>query len=255
MANPHRGYSHVGQESLSAISGFEKGILNESITEDVKETFDLGSSHDQLYPNIWIDDADLPGFRKFMTEYFDSCHAMHQKLLQALAVSFGLPEVFFESMCTDNTSELRLNHYPSVTFSDLQKKGTCRIAEHSDFGLLTLLFQDSVGGLEVEVQDGSNTYLAVEPTTNTEIIVNVGDCLQRWTNNHLRSANHRVRSPVAFPEEGSLPDRYSIAYFGKPDRDAQVRTIPEFLDKGEIAKYTEKMSMWEYNQAKLGRTY
>ena len=84
------------------------------------------------------------------------------------------------------------------------------------------------------------------------MIVNIGDCIQRWTNNRLRSTSHRV----VFPSEENtwVQDRYSIAYFGKPNREQSVGTLRELLREGESPKY-EDISAWQYNQEKLILTY
>ena len=162
--------------------------------------------------------------------------------------------------CQDNSSELRLNHYPATDGQTLLRQN--RISEHSDFGTVTILFQDSVGGLEIEHQGQSGVFVPLDPGDTCEAIINVGDCLQRWTNTQLRSANHRVTLPakaerILRTSQDSLmiPDRYSIAYFGKPDRHELVDTLPEFCGPGMISKYNDKISSWEYNQSKLLRTY
>ncbi|KAL6234344.1 hypothetical protein BDW75DRAFT_212508 [Aspergillus navahoensis] len=269
QANPHRGWSCVGQEKLSVIRQ-GKAIF------DLKESFDLGPENDPLYPNIFPDDSILPGFRPFMESFYAQCQTLHLTLLSAIALSFNQNASFFSDRCGTNSSELRLNHYPAARISDLQDGGKMRISSHTDFGTITLLWQDEVGGLEVEDQDHEGVYLPIVPTRSTdtssgveagcgcgrEMVVNVGDCLQRWTNDRLRSANHRVTLPVEM--KGALRaqmgteivlDRYSVAYFGKPDRAASVAAIPELLREGEEVRYEGGMTAWEYNQSRLLQTY
>ncbi|KIX01200.1 uncharacterized protein Z518_08925 [Rhinocladiella mackenziei CBS 650.93] len=254
--NPHRGYSYVGQEKLSRVKDFEKGIMTDEEKRDIKESYDQGSQYDELYPNIWPDEKDIPSFQKFMTDLYERCHEMHMVLLEAIALAFAFPRPFFRQLCETNTSELRMNHYPAIQRSQLAQ-GTRRISEHTDFGTVTLLFQDMIGGLEIERQDGPGEYMPVEANDPTEMIVNVGDCLQRWTNDQLRSACHRVTAPCSGPDdpESVIEDRYSIAYFGKPNRDVSVATMPEFVKSGCLPKYVKPMTAWEYNQSKLLRTY
>jgi isopenicillin N synthase-like dioxygenase len=191
-----------------------------------------------------------------MEDYYERCQQVHIKLLEVLAISFGLPKLFFVRYCCQNTSELRLNSYPATTRSTLWS-GCNRISEHTDFGTFTLLFQDSVGGLEIEDQDHYGNFLPIQSDDITEMIVNIGDCLQRWTNDMLRSANHRVTLPPTIRQGDSeiVNHRYSIAYFGKPNREAPVRTMSEFVRSGTKPKYAQEMTMWEYNQVKLLRTY
>ncbi|KAL2802042.1 hypothetical protein BJX63DRAFT_136276 [Aspergillus granulosus] len=271
QANPHRGWSCVGQEKLSVIRQ-GKAVF------DLKESFDQGPKSDLLYPNIFPPPSILPEFRPFMESFYESCQSLHLQLLSAIALSLSLPPTFFTAHCGRNSSELRLNHYPAAKCADLADGSMMRISSHTDFGTITLLFQDAVGGLEIEDQHKPGVYIPVLPTRDSakkEMIVNVGDCLQRWTNDRLRSANHRVTLPVGMKNlnlkdagaggsEGGnsrasngsvVPDRYSVAYFGKPDRDALVGAIPELVRDGEDVKYGGMMTAWEYNQSRLLQTY
>jgi isopenicillin N synthase-like dioxygenase len=222
----------------------------------VQESYDQGPKQDELYPNRWPDDKDIPGFRPFMESFFDKCHEVHLNLLQALAIGLDKPPTFFQDLCRVNTSELRLNHYPACPASQLRagaEGGTAmRISEHTDFGTVTLLFQDSSGGLEIEDQEARGSYFPVAAGDKYELIINIGDCLQRWTNDTLRSTSHRVTLP---PNAGEwLDSRYSVAYFAKPNRDQSVGSLASFVRDGETPKYAD-VSAWEYNQQKLTRTY
>ncbi|KAL4946440.1 hypothetical protein BDV06DRAFT_182576 [Aspergillus oleicola] len=271
LPNPHRGWSCVGQEKLSIIRQ-GKAVF------DLKESFDQGPASDTLYRNIFPPPDTLPGFQPFMESFYTQCQTLHLSLLSAIALSLSLnlDEDFFVRRCGVNSSELRLNHYPATKVSNLAKGDKMRISSHTDFGTITLLFQDGVGGLEIEEQgkDDEGVYIPVLPSTSTnettgkELILNVGDCLQRWTNDRLRSANHRVTLPanlkdsvIYSQEEGEegeemiVPDRYSIAYFGKPDRDSLVSAIPELVGTDEQVMYQGGMTAWEYNQSRLLQTY
>ena len=139
---------------------------------------------DILYPNIWNNEADLPGLRMFMEDFYERCHDLHMRLLSAIAESMDLPQSFFSRQCAQQSSELRLNHYPSASYRDLSE-GKLRISSRTDFGTITLLFQDSVGGLEVESQAEKGNYISVASGGKIELILNVGDCLQRWTNGEI----------------------------------------------------------------------
>lgn len=207
-----------------------------------------------MFPNRWVDEDDLPGFRSFMEHLYLECAKFHTELVRALSQAMGVTEDLMALQHQTNTSELRLNHYPSIPCSHMAHG--MRIGQHSDFGTLTLLIQDSAGGLQVEDQNEPGVFRAVEPRSRYEVIVNAGDCLQRWTNDRLRSANHRVVSPegTAINSRGSLPERYSVAYFGKPDRGSVVNTLPPLAD-GVAAKYTDGLTALQYNQKKLLRTY
>ena len=113
-----------------------------------------------------------------------------------------------------------------------------------------------MGGLEVEDQTNMGHYIPVEAKDMSEMLVNVGDSLQRLTNDVLTSVSHRVKVPVSLQarEEGGLAERYSIAYFAKVSRDQSLKPMPEFVKNGEKAKY-EDISAWDWNQLKLQRIY
>ena len=149
-----------------------------------QESFDQGPRNDSLYPNIWNDEDDLPGFRSFMEQFYEQCHDLHLRLLSAIAESMHLSPAFFSSQCGQNSSELRLNFYPSANHCDLSE-GNMRISSHSDFGTITLLFQDDFGGLEIESQTETGSYIPIASGGKTELVLNVGDCLQRWTNGEI----------------------------------------------------------------------
>jgi isopenicillin N synthase-like dioxygenase len=186
-----------------------------------------------------------------MESFYLSCHQVHLDILRAIATGLGYKPDFLENLCQKNTSELRLNHYPATSAESI-RQGAKRISEHTDFGTITLLFQDSVGGLEIEDQKKRGFYFPVAPGDKYDIIVNIGDCLQRWTNNRVRSTSHRVVLP---PVVGDwVDDRYSVAYFAKPNRDQSVGPLPEFVPAGEKPLYDD-ISAWEYNQQKLLLTY
>ncbi|KAL4789408.1 Clavaminate synthase-like protein [Aspergillus venezuelensis] len=253
--NPHRGWSAVGQERVWKISGFEQNKERIDSYNEFRESFDQGAADDQLFPNKWIDEDDLPGFRAFMEEFYNSCDELHAHLLRAISTGLKLPDTILASKHRHNTSELRLVHYPPIPCSAL--RSNMRIGEHSDFGTLTLLLQDSVGGLQVEDQRNRGSFIPIEPEDGYEVVINIGDCLQRWTNKRLCSANHRVMLPEGkdVDSEEMLADRYSVAYFGKPDREVLVDTLPECVRAGERVEYDDHLNALQYNQIKLTRTY
>jgi isopenicillin N synthase-like dioxygenase len=172
------------------------------------------------------------------------------EILSALAACLSVAEDRFTKLCEDDVSSVRLNYYPECNISTL-KKGTKRISEHCDTGDLTLLFQDSVGGLEIENQNAPGTFTAVPNAIGPEMIVNIGDSLQRWTNDVLRSTCHRVVLPPSLTDatEGRVDERHSVAFFGKPNREASVGSMTEFTDTKTPAKYKD-VSIWDYQLGK-----
>lgn len=159
----------------------------------------------------------------------------------------------FAQLHSQKESELRLLHYPQALAEDLKSSSKTRIAEHTDAGSMTLLFQDDIGGLELEIDNEFHPVDAPLPT----MLVILGDSMQHWTNDKLKSVWHRVVAPPLLQDEVEIvPERYSIAYFGKPDRVASLRPFPEFADTNHVEneKYIG-MTAGQYNQAKLERTY
>lgn len=154
----------------------------------------------------------------------------------ALSVGLGFSPTFLVDLYSTNSSELRLNHYPGGAISEM-RKGARRISEHTDFGTVILLFQDSISGLEIEDQSMPGRYFTVPCTSPTEMIINLSDCLQRWINDRFRSTSYRVVLPS--DEKAWVQDRYSIAYFSKPNRSQAVGTLRELLREGEKPRYED----------------
>lgn len=259
-STPNRGYSYVGQESVSTISGFEKGLPQGQYIRDIKETFDMGSPTDPLVSNIWMPESILPGFRGFMEDFYTRCFELEQTILTALARALHIPEKTLLSLHDSAGNEFRLLHYPAIPSSVLKDGTSTRIAEHTDFGTITMLFQDSTGGLQVEDQTmlGSGVFRGVESGARTEIILNIGDSLQRLTNDTFRAACHRVTYPpsvrIEDEKEEVIPERFSIAYFAKPNRNASLLPFMEFVDESRPCRYDD-LTAWEYNNLRIAKLY
>lgn len=147
-----------------------------------------------------------------MTSFFSECAALHTEVMRAIAVGMSLPATFFDRFVSDNDNTLRLLHYPSVR-RDLFaiNPGQVRAGEHTDYGSITLLFQDDRGGLQVRSPSGK--FVDATPIEGT-CVVNAGDLLARWSNETIMSTVHRVVEPPRREgkEEGeAYPARYSIA--------------------------------------------
>ncbi|KAI9727745.1 MAG: hypothetical protein M1834_007984 [Cirrosporium novae-zelandiae] len=253
---PNRGYSAVGMENTSIHGLAGKGVEDEkNILVDMKECFDQGAVDDELYQNIWLPESDLPGFRAFMESYFDICFAVQLQIMQALAIGLGLPEDTFDKLHDRHENELRLTHYPEIEAGELLEGSKTRISEHTDFGTITLLFQDSVGGLEVECPDKPGHFEPIE-SDKVEMIANIGDCLQRWTNDQLHSTRHRVHISQRDLKAGTkiLPSRYSIAFFAKPNRKSSLQPFAELVEPGQEPKYGN-MTAGEFIIQRSSTTY
>lgn len=251
----HRGYSPPGLEKV-AQHLYETSDLtkNRAKAQDVKESFESGREEDEVMPNIWLPDGVLPGFKEACLDFFWKIFELQQEILRALAVGFGLPSDYFVKFHTKPDNQLRLLRYPSVPFRSLETNEITRIDGHSDAGSITILFQDDVGGLEVEDPNNSGSFTPVPPIPGS-IVVNAGDFLMRWSNDTIRSTVHRVRAPPnATAADGMVPERYSIPYFCCPDFSTVVDAIPGTWSADRPKRY-EPISAAEYVMKRLAANY
>ncbi|XP_076029466.1 uncharacterized protein LOC143018175 [Oratosquilla oratoria] len=155
-------------------------------------------------------DDEVPHFRKDLNTLSDTCKQFVYTLLKCLSLSLGLDAGFFRkyhNFYGENETSLRVLHYPSVS----QDENVTRLGAHTDFGTLTLVFQDDVGGLQVKNREGE--WVDARPIPGT-ILVNIGDLLQRWTGDKWMATLHRVTlSRVEMREKRRL----SMAFFVTPD--------------------------------------
>lgn len=160
-------------------------------------------------PNLWPS-AEL---RDAVTTWMEAMEALGQRLLRAVGTGLGLgPDWFAEHLTADPTVLFRIFRYPPIP----EPAEGWGVAEHTDYGLLTLLAQDHHGGLQVRGPDG---WVDVAPEPGA-LVVNLGDMLDRMTGGRYRSTPHRVR-PTA-----GLEDRLSFPFFLDPSWDAEVRPLP-----------------------------
>ncbi|KIW50608.1 hypothetical protein PV05_09402 [Exophiala xenobiotica] len=251
----HRGYSGIGREKVVQMVYDPESIADLRKCPDFKESFELGREDDEHTPNIWFPEEVLPGFRAFMTRFFETCYTVELDLLRAIALGMDLPEEFFREYHTKKDNQIRLLHYPPVEAELLRDGKMERIAAHSDFGTMTLLFQDEVGGLEVEDMHEKGKFNPA-PFVPGTIVVNIGDFLQRWSNDTLKSTLHRVRAPPMDKSQGKgmTRARYSIPYFVTADREKTIDCIPGCYGEGRPKKY-EPINAREYIEMRLNATY
>ncbi len=235
----YRGYVRLGEEKLDpALAG------------DIKECFNAGPDLAPDDPDVLAGKPyhavnqwpDLPAFRATMLEFHRAALELVVLLHRAIATDLGIDEHFFEQYFTRAVGVMRLLHYPPHPGRfDGSAYGA---GAHTDYGNLTLLAQDTVGGLEVRKRDGSWT--VVPPAAGT-FVCNIGDCLMRWTNDVYVSNAHRVVNQ-------SGRERYSVAYFGDPNSDALVTCLPSVLGPGDVPKYPP-ITYGEYLRSRYDATY
>ena len=205
----HRGFNALGD-----------ALMYEATKPDYKEFYTMGlelpeDDPDVLAgeplrgPNNWP--ADRPGLRSAMTAYYDGIGRCGADLLACVAVSLGLDAGFFAGKYTKRLQRTQIIYYPPHPAA--ATPDTFGLAPHTDFGCITLLWQDDSGGLEV-LERQSKQWIAAKPIPGT-LVVNVGDLLGRWTNDRYASTPHRVINR-------SGRERFSIATFYDPDFKALV---------------------------------
>ncbi|KAH9179612.1 Clavaminate synthase-like protein [Lactarius sanguifluus] len=250
----NRGYVKIGRERVTQSSDAAEIAELRKKAPDSKETMEIGYDWDETWKNQWPQERDAPRFKQTMLSFFQTCHELHTIVMRSIAVGLDLDEMYFEDKINEQQHNLRLLSYPSIKSSLLLKEGQARAGAHSDYGTLTLLFQDNVGGLEVE-NPHTKHFQPAKPIPGT-IVVNAGDLLSRWTNDVLRSTLHRVVAPPIQSANGDnmTPARQSIAFFCNPNPKVEVSCLPNCHWPGNEAKYAPVRTD-EYLVGRLAETY
>ena len=248
----------MGREKVSdGMTKEEVAKDREAGGEDLKESFEIGREGEEGHENRWPDRLDREGaeFRLTMAGFFEKCKEVHAALMRGIALGMGLYGEFFDGFVRTGDNTLRLLHYPAVAPGGFEGGKRVRAGAHSDYGSLTLLFQDQRGGLQVE-RPGGGGWLDVEPREGT-IVVNTGDLLARWSNDMIRSTKHRVVEPPLKGNERNegYPPRYSVAYFCNPDFDRWIEALPGTWEGEKGGKKYPGINSGEYLVQRLSSTY
>ncbi|KAF7195826.1 Proline hydroxylase buaE [Pseudocercospora fuligena] len=247
----NRGYSQPGREKVTNVEGaddIEKVRAQEGA--DLKESIEIGKENEPGMPNQWPNDAAGNVFRDQMVTFFDLCKDLHVNIMRSIAVGLGIDEFWFDQYCDAGDNTLRLLHYPEVK-ADIFKKNDnqVRAGSHTDYGSITLLFQDMAGGLQVQSPTGK--FVDATPIEGT-VVVNAGDLLARWSNDNIKSTVHRVVEPPT--QSDTHPARYSIPYFCHPNHDSMIHAIPGTHSAENPIKY-EPVNCGEHLVKRLKATY
>lgn len=207
---------------------------------DVKETFTMRDlqRHDPA-DERWPSDI----FRDKMTRFYADCLSSAYKVQRVLAKILKTESEYFVRYHNGENVSLRLLHYPQTDASSIAD-GQLGAGAHTDYGMITLLFQNGVGGLQV-LDDGE--WVDADPVDNT-IVVNTGDLMERWTNGRFKSTLHRVQ-----PRTGQQ-SRSSIAMFVDPDSETPVEVLKSCIDDEHPAQY-DKITAGEHIQQKIEATH
>lgn len=229
-ADENFGYQGVGQESLDPTK-----------PADLKETFtmrDLDGGHvaDDRWP------SEL--FRIAVRDFYQEIMGAAQRLQRLLALALGVDEGFFVDRHNGENITLRLLHYPPVGSSSIQRQ-QMGAGAHTDYGMLTLLLQDAVGGLQVQSENGD--WHDVPPRSDS-VVINSGDLLEVWSNGRYRSTLHRVLP------QNTNSERFSIALFLDPDSATKVEALPTCIGPDTPARF-EPTTAGEHLQAKIEATH
>ncbi len=225
---------YAQSQNIKNLSGYSQEInhgyqpsglqrLDPSVAPDLKEAFTMRDVHKN------IDKADMwpsAEFARTAGRTFEEFLRGANIVMEAFAIALDLPIDFFRKCHRGDNTALRYLHYPVI--SEELNKDQLGCGTHTDFGTITLLFQDDVGGLQVRERDGTWRDAVYIPDT---IIVNTADLVATWTNDRYCSTPHRVKPMI------SKRDRYSIAFFVDPDVDTPVRTFPSCINNANPHKY------------------
>ncbi|MBW4464861.1 MAG: isopenicillin N synthase family oxygenase [Pegethrix bostrychoides GSE-TBD4-15B] len=213
--------------------------LNSSRVGDSKEALNLGLAN-LGDASVWTD--DLRPFQASLAPFYHACiQQVALPLLRSLALSLALPAAFFVERHQQNFF-LRLLHYPPLAATQTQTSAI-RAGEHTDYGTMTLLFQAGQGGLEI-FSGGSWRPVLARPEL---ILVNLGDAIQRWTNDRYRSTPHRVVAA----EAAQSSSRYSMALFCDPDPAVEIACLPSCDSPARYAPIRYQ----DYLQSRFAATY
>lgn len=230
-----RGYTAKGVE-----------IAKDSDHVDLKEFWHVGrelageAPHECLYPNVWP--TEVAEFKAVTLELYAALENLGNQILKALALVVGQDENYFADKTDHGNSVLRLLHYPPI--EDI-KTQSIRAGQHEDINLITLLVGSHEAGLEILKRDGSWLPVTMLPGA---IVVNIGDMLQRLTNNVLPSTTHRVVNP----DDGNHDSpRYSMPFFLHPNPEFLIDSLPTCVSEQQPNQYPQAITANDYLNQRL----
>jgi isopenicillin N synthase-like dioxygenase len=222
----NRGYTAPKSESLALSLGVERpGMMN-----DFFEAYNVGVESGS-FPDLDLDEADyginvwpaLGGWRSSVEAYFAEAQRVAHTLTTIFTDALGLPEGFFAATTDHSIDVLRLNNYALPNGTASPTDDLIGMSEHTDYGIVTVLWADQVAGLEV--LDTAGDWHGVSPIDDS-LLINLGDVTARLTNDSWMSTLHRVRPPVV---DGTIKRRRSAAFFHDGNPDALIETLTQFI--------------------------
>ena len=239
-----RQYEVAGAAGQLVYTSFCKEHAKQSQVADLKEFFQIGQeikdrSSSFFVPNPEV--SEVPAFMSLGSQLYRAFETAGASLLRAIALYLGLDERYFDHHIEDGMSILRAIHYPPIT---QEPESAIRAEQHEDINLITLLVGASAGGLQLQNTAGEWQEIVPE---NDEIVINVGDMLQRLTNNYLKSTTHRVVNP---PREQWHEPRLSIPFFLHPRPEMKLDVLPDTVTAERPQAY-DPITAGEYLDERL----
>ncbi|WP_439031974.1 isopenicillin N synthase family dioxygenase [Gordonia terrae] len=241
----NRGYAPPKSESLSLSLGVEPAARMNDFFEafnvgvEAAEYPHLSLPADQYAANTW---PAVEHFRAAVSAYFGEARRVAHTLTRIFADALDLPADFFEGFTDHSLDVLRMNNYALAPGEITPAGELTGMGEHTDYGIVTVLWADQVDGLQV--LDRRGEWHDVSPAEGA-LLVNLGDLMARWTNERWMSTLHRVKPPIV---DGTVQRRRSAAYFHDGNIDATITTLPSCVGAG--SRYSP-ITVGEHIGAKL----
>ena len=239
-------YDAKGNGGQRGYTAFGTEIAKDADKHDLKEFWHVGRDlppghrfRGHMPDNVWP--AEVPEFRQSLSALYAAFDVVGGQILSAIARHLGLAPDWFAPTVDNGNSILRLLHYPPIPAN----ADGIRAGAHEDINTITLLLGAEEAGLQLLGKDGQ--WLAIDPPKGA-MVVNIGDMLQRLTNNRLPSTTHRVINPP--PERRHLP-RYSMPFFLHFANDFVIETLPSCVDATHPDRYPNPITADAYLKQRL----
>ncbi|XP_073258891.1 probable iron/ascorbate oxidoreductase DDB_G0283291 [Porites lutea] len=236
----YRGYILQGSEVTANRIDNKEGIyFGPEPTDDQ----DVAAISPMMGANQFPDEKALPGFKALVETYMERMSVVGHAIMKGLALSLELTEDFFHDIFNPAFPLLALWHYPPVP-AVLDSWG---VGPHTDYGVLTLLMQDDVGGLQIETESGK--WIDVPPIPGT-LVVNIGDVVEAWTKGKFHATMHRVKNSPS-------KHRISAPFFFQPRLDCEIRPINDgtSAESGVNFPLNKPFAFGEYVLKKFQKSY
>lgn len=213
-------------------SSYELEQLDQKNSIDYKEMFDMGYHLEKDHPEVQNKDPFrgpnihpenlLPGWTKIFETHYKNMTELARILFRIIALGLKLEENFFNATFFESLSTFRVIHYPGLP----EQRNRVVCGAHTDYGILTILYQDNIGGLQV--RNPERQWIDVPPIEGA-FVMNIGDMMAMWTNDHYKSTSHRVLNTGY--------DRISMPFFTEPHPDQLIQCLPQCSNEQNPPKY------------------